>query len=168
MLSEIEFGLLSKNEIHKISVVEITTHEMYEKGLPKNNGLCDLRLGTIDRQYICHTCNHDALRCEGHFGHIDLAFPVFHICFMKYVVKVLNCVCVECGGLKEHSDTKLKNHARLKYMYNELKNKTQCNICTCTQPKITMDKTEVYFNKEKKSLWIKFQDMIATGIPSCG
>ena len=38
--------------------------------------------------------------CPGHFGHIDLARPVFHVGFLNKVKKLLECVCVHCGKLK--------------------------------------------------------------------
>lgn len=32
------------------------------------------------------------LDCPGYFGHIELAKPMFHVHFLKTVVKVLRCV----------------------------------------------------------------------------
>lgn len=39
----------------------------------------DPRLGTIDRNFKCQTCGEGMSECPGHFGHIELARPVFHI-----------------------------------------------------------------------------------------
>lgn len=36
-------------------------------------------MGTIDRQWNCETCEEGQKECPGHFGHIELATPVFHI-----------------------------------------------------------------------------------------
>ncbi len=49
-----------------------TTHK------PKTGGLMDPRLGTIDRNFKCQTCGEGMSECPGHFGHIELARPVFH------------------------------------------------------------------------------------------
>jgi DNA-directed RNA polymerase II subunit RPB1 len=38
--------------------------------------------------------------CPGHFGHIELARPVFHNGFLVKVKKILECVCYQCGKLK--------------------------------------------------------------------
>ena len=46
---------------------------------PRTKGVNDSRLGTIDRQYNCETCEEGPKECPGHFGHIELASPVFHI-----------------------------------------------------------------------------------------
>lgn len=38
--------------------------------------------------------------CPGHFGHIELARPVFHAGFLVKVKKILECICFSCGKLK--------------------------------------------------------------------
>ena len=78
--NRIQFGLLSADALRKISVLKVETNDLYEKGVPKPGGLCDLRLGTTDRQFKCHTCNGDILTCPGHFGHF----------LMLRILKVLN------------------------------------------------------------------------------
>lgn len=37
--------------------------------------------------------------CCGHFGHIELAKPVFHIGFLNKVIKILRSVCFFCSKL---------------------------------------------------------------------
>lgn len=46
---------------------------------PREKGLNDPKLGSIDRSVACGTCGEDMLECPGHFGHIELATPVFHV-----------------------------------------------------------------------------------------
>jgi DNA-directed RNA polymerase II subunit RPB1 len=46
---------------------------------PREKGLNDPKLGTIDRGTMCATCGENMSECPGHFGHIELATPVFHI-----------------------------------------------------------------------------------------
>lgn len=38
----------------------------------------DPRMGTIDRNFKCQTCGEGMSECPGHFGHIELARPVYH------------------------------------------------------------------------------------------
>lgn len=80
-IKEIQFGLFSPEEIKGMSVVKIEYPETMdeEKQLPRAGGLNDPKLGTIDRMYTCATCKEDIQVCPGHFGHIDLAVPVFHV-----------------------------------------------------------------------------------------
>ncbi|KAH3680951.1 hypothetical protein WICMUC_000094 [Wickerhamomyces mucosus] len=66
---------------------------------PRVGGLNDPRLGSIDRNFKCQTCGEDMNECPGHFGHIELAKPVFHIGFINKIKKVTECVCMHCGKL---------------------------------------------------------------------
>jgi hypothetical protein len=45
----------------------------------KKGGLMDPKMGTIDRNFKCESCGEGMQDCPGHFGHIELARPVFHI-----------------------------------------------------------------------------------------
>ena len=84
---------------------------------PKMGGLMDPRMGTIDRNFKCQTCGEGMSECPGHFGHIELARPVFHpgeynsalvartwltasAGFIVKVKKILESICVNCGKLK--------------------------------------------------------------------
>ena len=72
---------------------------MDENGLPKPGGLLDPRMGTIQRDIVCATCQMDKVECPGHFGHINLARPVLHVSFIPTVLNVLRCVCMHCSRL---------------------------------------------------------------------
>lgn len=62
-------------------------------GEPKEGGLADLRLGSSDRFVVCTTDGMDREEgCPGYFGHIELATPLYHIGFVRTVLKVLRCV----------------------------------------------------------------------------
>lgn len=67
------------------------------KTKPREQGLNDPRLGSIDRQFKCGTCSQNMQECPGHFGHIELAKPVFHPGFLKKTKKLLEMVCHNCG-----------------------------------------------------------------------
>ena len=70
-----------------------------ENGCPRVGGLMDPRQGAVDRHSRCATCAGSMGECPGHFGHVELARPVFHISFMTKVVKLLRCVCFHCAKL---------------------------------------------------------------------
>lgn len=76
----------------RYSVAKIETSQTYEKGRPKLGGLSDPRLGTMDRAIKCTTDGCLPQDCPGYFGHIELAKPMFHVHFIKTVIKVLRCV----------------------------------------------------------------------------
>jgi DNA-directed RNA polymerase II subunit RPB1 len=59
----------------------------------------DPRQGAVDRASRCQTCAGNMTECPGHFGHIDLAKPVFHPGFLTKTLKILRCVCFYCSKL---------------------------------------------------------------------
>jgi len=101
-IKEIQFGLLSPEEIKAMSVVHILYPETMDeqKQKPREQGLNDPKLGTIDRMYHCSTCKEDIQTCPGHFGHIELHTPVFHVGFVVKIKKLLETVCHTCGLIK--------------------------------------------------------------------
>ena len=70
-----------------------------EGGRPKIGGLMDPRQGVVDRKSKCQTCAGNMTTCPGHFGHIELSKPVFHIGYLTKAVKLLRCVCFYCSKL---------------------------------------------------------------------
>lgn len=100
-IQEIQFGLLSPEEIKNMSVAPIEYPETMDEQNqgPRPMGLADPRLGSIDRSIKCGTCDENMAECPGHFGHIELAVPVFHIGFMTKIKKLLETVCHNCGKI---------------------------------------------------------------------
>ena len=70
-----------------------------EGGRPKIGGLMDPRQGVIDKSAKCQTCAGNMTSCPGHFGHIELAKPVFHVGYLTKSIKILRCVCFYCSRL---------------------------------------------------------------------
>ncbi|KAH7027444.1 uncharacterized protein B0I36DRAFT_247102 [Microdochium trichocladiopsis] len=98
-VEEIQFGLLSPEEIKNMSVAHIMYPETMDetRTKPRQNGLNDPRLGSVDRGFKCATCLETIAECPGHFGHIELAKPVYHPGFIKKVKKILEMVCHNCS-----------------------------------------------------------------------
>ncbi|KAF2182521.1 beta and beta-prime subunits of DNA dependent RNA-polymerase [Zopfia rhizophila CBS 207.26] len=116
-IKEIQFGLLSPEEIKAMSVVHIIYPETMDeqKQQPRAGGLNDPKLGTIDRMYSCATCKEDIQTCPGHFGHIELAVPVFHVGFVVKIKKILETVCHNCGLiLADYNHPDWKSAIRIK------------------------------------------------------
>ncbi|KAL8629439.1 hypothetical protein Q9189_004830 [Teloschistes chrysophthalmus] len=100
-IEEIQFGLLSPEEIKNMSVAPIEYPETMDEQnqRPRHMGLADPRLGSIDRGVKCATCDENMSECPGHFGHIELAAPVFHVGFINKIKKLLETVCHNCGKI---------------------------------------------------------------------
>ncbi|ELA46460.1 hypothetical protein VCUG_02055 [Vavraia culicis subsp. floridensis] len=142
-IKSIQFGLFSPQELRASSVVRIDHPETLSNQAPKEGGLIDLRLGTTERQYLCATCAQSNLTCVGHFGHIELTRPVFHVGYMNKIKKLLETVCFYCSRIKaydvykEHKDAVLRQG--LSYFWGLCKGKTQCMHCQSKQPLIKRD-----------------------------
>lgn len=138
-IDHIKFCIFSNEEIKKSSAlgkdtVGIDIPDLYDNTEPKKGGLIDTRLGTTDPHIECSTCGLNSNYCVGHFGHIDLAEPVFHMGYIQFVKKILSCVCLRCSKLlvykneKEYADmlrTK-SGKTRLNEVRNIAKNVTHC------------------------------------------
>ena len=98
-IKAIQFTIMSPDEIEKKSVCEIVSTDTYSGNDPIIGGLFDSRMGVIENDKICKTCNQKNTFCPGHFGHIKLAKPVFYIQFFDIVRKIMKCVCFRCSRL---------------------------------------------------------------------
>jgi hypothetical protein len=68
---KLRFGVLSAQEIERMSVCQVTETTLYYRGLPASGGLLDPLMGSVDRRHLCATCMCDAKFCQGHPGHIQ-------------------------------------------------------------------------------------------------
>jgi DNA-directed RNA polymerase II subunit RPB1 len=133
----VQFGLLSPDDVKNFSVAEIKTHEKYDsRGQPKTAGLMDAKLGVPPRaSYKCQTCQGTDVTCPGHFGHIELVSPVYHVGFLPLLQKILSCVCHKCGMLmSDNRDIKFREaerhrhpQRRLALLVNLCRGKRKCS-----------------------------------------
>lgn len=136
----VKFGLLSSEEIERMSTVHIKDTTIYYRGLPNPNGINDHRMGTVDRRLLCGTCCKDVRHCQGHIGHIKLSFPMYHIGFFDTTFKCLRCVCFACSKLLLTEDEKaiLSNNEfgknQFSNVYNSIKTRKKCLHCQFLQP----------------------------------
>jgi len=129
-VSKIEYtqwGVLSEEQWKKYSVVSVTkpTPKDYSSEIENRMGTpYDPRMGEQREFAKCNTCFKTSIDCPGHFGHINLPFPVYNRVFTMMTIKLLQCVCTHCsrlriipshlkmlGLLKRNGFAKLKNIA---------------------------------------------------------
>jgi DNA-directed RNA polymerase II subunit RPB1 len=114
-VARVEFGVLSPQQVVGLSVCKVDSGNIYFDGQPVRGGLNDPRLGTIDFRKPCETCGMKQADCPGHFGHLELAKPMYHYGFMKTVIKALRCVCHYCSKLlADPNDLNVKKALRLR------------------------------------------------------
>jgi len=153
-ISQINFGLMSPEDIRKMSVTKIETPDTYdEDGYPIENGLMDPHLGVIDPSLRCRACGSKGGDCQGHFGSINLARPVIHVGFGDTIHKILRSTCNSCGRIllnnieieeyKEKIATLMKNEDSLNDLIKEVYNvarRDKCPHCEEEQEDIKIDK----------------------------
>ena len=141
----IQFSIMGPEEIRNRSVVEITTHDTYDKDVPVIKGIFDSRMGVTDSGKICATCGQRNINCPGHFGHIELAKPIYNYHFINHLIKILKCVCFRCSKLLIDIDSlsddffKMTNENRFQYIYNMCSKCNRCgksNIDGCGAPQL--------------------------------
>jgi len=116
VVDQLYFGLLSPQDVRRFSVAEIQTADTYdEDGAPITSGLMDGRLGTLEPRQRCKTCGNTAIRCPGHFGHIELAVPIIHVEFTKIVYSLLGVTCRNCGRALLPPERIAKIKAKIKH-----------------------------------------------------
>lgn len=109
LVTGIQFSVMGADEIRKRSVAEILSTDTYAGNEPIHGGLFDPRMGVTDHSKICTTCEQKNTFCPGHFGHIELAKPLFYIHYFDTIKKLLKCVCFKCSKLlidKESAELK--------------------------------------------------------------
>ncbi len=106
----VNFSILSAEDIKKISVVKIveTKLEGYESvndpkmGIIENHKKSYDKLGKLQiEEKKCETCNGSNIECPGHFGHIELFYPIAHPLFCPQILSYLRLFCEKekCGAL---------------------------------------------------------------------
>lgn len=95
-ITSVDFGILSADEIRKLSAKQITNPTVFDNlGHPISNGLYDLALGAFLRN-ICTTCGLDDKFCPGHQGHIELPISVYNPLFFNQMYIFLRSSCLYC------------------------------------------------------------------------
>ena len=159
----LQFVVLNPDEIKALSVTEpvsievngetmrlpdgITRVSLYENNERVYGGVNDPRLGTTRAYDECRTCfcrysSTGINDCPGHFGHIKLSKPVYHLGYMDYILKVLRCVCFSCSKLKVQKKTDVEfvraqravGRRRLERMHHLCRGKKKCVSCGAVQP----------------------------------
>ena len=149
----IQFCILSAESILSRSVAEINRSETYNGNDPVPHGIFDPRMGVIEHNKVCVTCEKKNTFCPGHFGHIVLAKPQFYIQFFHITRNLLKCVCYRCSKLLVDADSeevkqlmakkgsRQKRYEIISKMSSKIKRCGQCTVdgCGAKQPSITKD-----------------------------
>jgi DNA-directed RNA polymerase III subunit RPC1 len=140
------FRYRSNDDIISQAVVEVSDRRFYDlerNRVVQENGPLDRRMGISGKTDTCLTCNMGHKECNGHFGHVRLVLPAFHIGYFKRVIGILQVVCKECSAillpeterrsfLKEMRRSRKDNLRRLqiaKRVVERCKKSRDCVVC---------------------------------------
>lgn len=94
-VGRIKFEILDRKEVLSISRVKVT-NQMNNVEFKKNNSMHDTRMGAF-KNVKCDSCSSNQMECPGHFGHIELLYPVINPSFVSTNLKwVIDNFCMEC------------------------------------------------------------------------
>ena len=146
-IDSIIFGVLSPEDILKISVCNVTTNKLIGEG-----SVYDERMGPTEGYETCVTCTLSSRECPGHFGHIELNQPIVHPLYHKMILNFLRCFCYKCSNLLV-SEEQLKLWSLLKFIkkkrFMKILEKTEkisvCKQCSHPQPKFVFSASDTTF-----------------------
>lgn len=139
-LQHVKWGCLTADQWRALSVVTVTKPSSKDGGGDEDRSGTpyDPVMGEQRNHTLCATCNKPNTECPGHFGIIELPFPVYNKMYIPIVLKILQCICMHCARpciLPEHFNmhgiTNQKSQARLKLIATKCKNIKKCPWSDC-------------------------------------
>jgi DNA-directed RNA polymerase III subunit RPC1 len=149
-IKHIQFGIYSNPDVVNQAVLEVSDRNVYDLATTADNvraltenGPMDTRMGISTKVGKCTTCGEGLNECNGHFGHIKLALPAFHVGYLKHIIEVLNCICKDCSRVlldvperRKHLRTmrrpgmdNLQRTAHAKKIMEECRKRKNCPYC---------------------------------------
>ncbi len=138
-LSRVSFYLMGSEDHAKASNCNIISKDLFSNDRPLDAGLYSLSMGTTSYSYRCKTCQNTRDLCPGHFGSIQLKYPVVNPLFRGEVLRWLRQVCHRCGFAigKTSDDGSFRTSTSSKAIV--------CGNCNFEQPTIMKDPKEPLF-----------------------
>ena len=168
-LSHVDFSVARSTDVARISHVEALNRNMYSRSdpdTPQPFGPLDGRMGLSpsERDKLCKTCGLDAIACPGHFGHVRLHLPVFHIGYVKEILNILKVICKSCSRVLLPPASRARFLAAARKAHDKrskalvwsrvlLEGKKQrvCNCCGALNGDVKKYKGAMKFYHEKKA-----------------
>ncbi|KMZ60143.1 DNA-directed RNA polymerase [Zostera marina] len=127
-IKSVKFSTFSGTEIRDVAEVEVWKSKFYDQNRDKvKNGLLDTHMGPSQKHHgACATCygNHD--ECPGHFGYLNLAFPVYNVCYLNTVLTILKCICKSCARVLLPENQRIEFLKKMRNPNTEVLQKQAC------------------------------------------
>ncbi len=138
-ISRVSFYLMGSEDHAKSSNCNIISKDLFSNDRPLDQGIYSLAMGTTSYSYRCKTCQNTRDKCPGHFGTIQLRYPVVNPLFRAEVLRWLRQVCHKCGFAlgKVSEDGSFRATSSNKAII--------CGNCNHEQPSVLKDPKEPLF-----------------------
>lgn len=101
VVKRVTFEFATPESIRRLSVKRVTASQIFDSlNNPVPSGLYDPAMGPVDKNARCPTCGQTAFQCTGHFGHIELAVPVYAPMVFGTMFQLLRQACLYCHRLR--------------------------------------------------------------------
>jgi len=162
------FYVLGNEENLIESNVNIINKEVMKGDRPMIGGIADAHMGTTDHTWNCATCGNRKTICPGHFGSVDLKYPVKSPIFRDELLKWLKIICYYCGYPVVTSKKKIQPNKLLSELVKSVRTIKTCPHCKKPHLQVIKDKHKpniFYRVSEDNKLLIKkefFNNQIET------
>lgn len=95
----LQFSVSSSEDNLRDAAVVLTNKEVLKDDRPVDGGLYDLHMGSVDHSTECQTCHYNQNQCPGHYGAIQMRYPLKSPHYRLLLAKWLKIVCFQCGRL---------------------------------------------------------------------
>lgn len=138
-ISRVSFYLMGSDDHAKASNCNIISKDLFSNDRPLDSGIYSLNMGTTSYSYRCKTCQNTRDKCPGHFGTVQLRYPVVNPLFRGEVIRWLRQICHKCGFAigKIADDGSFRASSANKVII--------CSNCEHEQPTIIKDPKEPLF-----------------------
>lgn len=148
---DLSFYVLGTEENLIESNVNVTNKEVMKGELPMPEGIYDAHLGTTSNEWNCATCGNRKTICPGHFGSMDIKYPVKSPMFRDELLKWLKVTCYYCGEIIAPCKAKIKPAKRLSELVKTVRMIKSC--MRCGQPHM-----QVVKDKKKPAVFYRIQE----------
>lgn len=159
-INSIAFYVLSNQEIFTDSMVIIKDKEIMKSDVPVIDGLYDPHMGTTDFAWNCHSCGNKKITCPGHFGSIELRYPVKSPMFRDELLKWLKIICFNCGNTVLKISQDLPVNKRFLWVMNKVKTTKRCEFCDEPHFQVSKDKKQPFIFYRHEELPDKKQPLM--------
>ncbi|KZZ90018.1 DNA-directed RNA polymerase III largest subunit [Ascosphaera apis ARSEF 7405] len=132
VIKEIKFGVLSNQDMVSQSVVEVSDRKLFDLDHDRTvarHGPLDGRMGISSKSGTCETCGGSLQACNGHFGHVRLVLPAFHVGYFKRVISILQEICKFLRELRRPGIDNLRRMQIAKKLNERCRKTRNCPYC---------------------------------------